>query len=66
MGVCLIISIDDILILVETRENAEEHAKALVYSSGHKKVPVLFLLNVNAKWTLNAQCTNGECFKNGR
>ena len=45
-----------------------DHSICRMYSSGHKKVPVPFLFNANAnsKRTLNARCTNGECFKNGR
>ena len=31
MGVCMIVYIDDVLILAETKEKAQEQAKALVY-----------------------------------
>ena len=31
MGIHLIIYVDNMLVLVETREKAEEHAEALVY-----------------------------------
>ena len=59
-----------LLVIPATNATSERSFSALhrvkTYSSGHRKVPDPLPFNANAKRTLNARCTNGERFKNGR